>query len=234
MELFILYAPERTGSTLLTNSIKDWLWPSQNMDFSIGCVYTQLLKQILLSNEYDMNSKKWFWRFHDLGHVLQAYEYLKNIDGTLKDYKTAIDKYFTNHYSVYLTRRNKIGQAISLLKARQTKQFYFDQIPEDECFFDEEKLHDIIIELVGIEQQYECFFDRSGIKPYRLYYEDIAQDGQGIGHKLAEHFGFEQPTEPWTPYLKKQADELNAEWAERFAFAGDARAMNILTGVDID
>ena len=46
--------------------------------------------------------------------------------------------------------------------------------------------------------------------------------------ELADHLRFERPTEPYMPYWKKQADEINAQWAERFA--GDDILNMILAG----
>ena len=220
MELFILYASERSGSTLLTDSIKNWLWPSKDILFGQRCEHTQLLRQILLNNEYRENTNRWICKFHNLGHVLESCEFLRNIDKSNSGYEMMLEKYFTKRYSVYLSRRNKVLQAVSLLKARQTEQYYFDKELKGECFFDAKELKKIIIKLVNIEYQWESLIEKLRIEPYRIYYEDVMKDITEAGYKIADHFGFERPANPYAPYLKKQADEINVQWAERFAGSG--------------
>jgi LPS sulfotransferase NodH len=228
MELFILHTSERSGSKLLSDMIKHWVWPCKHMSLGSECPNKKLLQSMLLNKQSHTEISRWFWVFRHPNGIREAYGFLKEIDKTNSPYKVLLEKYFPVRYSVYLSRRNKVLQAISLKKARQTNQYRFDSEPEAECYYDIGELRKIIVELVKIDHQWEYYFEKLGVTPYRLYYEDMIQDIQGAGHKLADHFGFERPTGPYTPYWKKQADEINAQWMERFA--GDDILNTVLEG----
>lgn len=135
---------------------------------------------------------------------------------------------------VFLTRADKVRQAISLWRAIQTWTWRHEEpapvAPDVTLTYDFRALDHLRRALEAEEAWWEDFFAESGIAPLRIVYEDFARDHESTVVAILEHagvpvpegFGVPQPT------LKKQSDHRSEEWAERYhadaaaLLAGDA------------
>lgn len=87
-------------------------------------------------------------------------------------------------YAVSLLRRNKLRQAISLVRARQTGQWAggkasadTDRKPEGQAAYDRAAIASSIVELVREEAAWSREFELSGMRPWpELWFEDFVKD----------------------------------------------------------
>jgi hypothetical protein len=129
---------------------------------------------------------------------------------------------------VYLTRRNLVRQAISLVIAEKSGA-WTSRTPAKRAVVDADySAAEIARQMRGISRlqaRLEVFFAIHDIKPLRLTFEDLIADIPGTASKVANHCklvpqpdfaskkGKAKPLEP-------QSSELNIEWERRFR--GDA------------
>ncbi len=135
---------------------------------------------------------------------------------------------------VYLERRDKLAQAISLVKAFQ--QDWWNTIESDraraQATYDFDEILKALDLVFDQHRGWQQFFATFGI-PYQLiYYEDFVADPVGQTLSVASEFGIR--VAPDTIDLarlpvRRQADGINEEWRERFR--ADARARQQQAGL---
>ncbi len=122
---------------------------------------------------------------------------------------------------VFLTRRNHVRQAISMLVARHTQSYAAWQAPaatlrtED---YSPAKIASAIDNIVIGNAWWEKFFAVSGIEPLRVTYEDLVADQTTVVRSVAAHCGLSaaNPAAPRYAPLICQSTMLNEEWERRF------------------
>lgn len=143
----------------------------------------------------------------------------------LPDDRARLAQAFGRLAFVQLSRGDLLGQAISLVRARQTGLWH--RAPDGT---DVERLgppraprYDhaaIAAELARLKQagaQWDSWFARQGITPTTLHYEDLAADPAAIVSKLCATLGIAPPpADEIRPGTARLADELNRDWAARF------------------
>ena len=123
---------------------------------------------------------------------------------------------------IFLSRKNKLEQAISCVKAMQTGLWHtaangteFERLaPPQLPYFDREAIRQHISEFEGDDQRWEHWFTTESIKPLRLSYEDLAKDSVATLNTVLEALGLHTSSTIGTKApLAKMADELSEEWA---------------------
>jgi LPS sulfotransferase NodH len=122
---------------------------------------------------------------------------------------------------VFLTRRNLVRQAISLLVAQQTRSFAAWQAPTTTLRSEDYSASGIagaIDNIVAGNGWWEKFFATYGIEPRRVTYEDLVADPATVVRSVARHCGLsdEKAAAPRHPPLTRQSTMLNEEWERRF------------------
>jgi LPS sulfotransferase NodH len=216
VNLIILCANERTGSTFLEQTLLKWCVPNLRgfIAGNVACKNRCKLKNILINSE-----KSDIWWLH-VFHNTNGFRYLKclmqEVDNNREfNFNKLLNKYFSVKY-IHLVRRDKLRQAISLLKARQTDQFRFNVPKKNEPYYDIVELEKTLKEIVRLDHQWEIFFERISIQPYRIYYEDMVIDIEDTGFRIADYLGIQKPKPPYIPYLQRQSDSTNVEWASKW------------------
>ena len=121
---------------------------------------------------------------------------------------------------VLITRRDRLRQAVSWVRALQTLKWAAEDSPRVERVpvFDQEHIARKLGRIGREEEAWESLFDRHGIVPHRVVYEDfIAAQGETVRGVLSA-LGVDAPADlrlP-APVLDRQADELSEEWVERY------------------
>jgi LPS sulfotransferase NodH len=119
---------------------------------------------------------------------------------------------------VRLERRDLLGQAISLVRARQTLQ-YVASLPQAATpTYDPERIRSCLRQLEGQRTAWDRIMARLGVRPLFFHYEDIVDDPQGTVDQIAALMGLVPPV-PIDPALVTysiQRDAINAEWRRRF------------------
>lgn len=123
------------------------------------------------------------------------------------------------HY-IWITRRNKVRQAISAYRALQTNQWVrrVDAAePEKRPRYNFALIDEQIDSIVLDEAAWMRFFSANGIRPYTVVYEDLAEAPEQTVEGILRYLGIDSGSVDWgTSELGRQSDWRNDEWEERY------------------
>ncbi|MEL6668585.1 MAG: Stf0 family sulfotransferase [Bacteroidota bacterium] len=130
---------------------------------------------------------------------------------------------FPNCVHVFLTRRNKLRQAVSWWKAIKSEIWHLKQGEEDHkdlVFYEQnynlDALTHLLKECMLREAATQAYFEQNQIVPLTLVYEDMIQDFQGAVAFILHALGEEgMVTGQAVPELKKTASPKSEIWVER-------------------
>jgi trehalose 2-sulfotransferase len=131
-----------------------------------------------------------------------------------------LSELFPNPTFVLLTRRDQVGQAVSLSIAAQGRIWrWFAGTPKRKSLREPNYQFDRIMRYVAEIQRdnghWDKFFDANGIIPFRIVYEELASDYTGTLAKTFAYLGRADAAIP-PPRLNKQADERSDAFCARF------------------
>jgi LPS sulfotransferase NodH len=120
---------------------------------------------------------------------------------------------------VWVTRRDKVRQAVSLWKAIQTEAWRGDDAEGDhEPIYHEKALEHLVKMLADHDTHWESFFTRTGIEPLVITYEDDLNEGpeQAVRQvlrrlDLSVPLGWHAPA-----HMQRQADERSERWVAQY------------------
>lgn len=119
---------------------------------------------------------------------------------------------------VFTYREDTLAQAVSWARAIQTQKFTSrdegnGREPEYLFWLIDALLGDIHAHNLG----WESWFERFGIHPLRVKYEDVLADPAGQVREVLRHLGVAEPRRiTIASQFSPQRDGLNAEWRERW------------------
>lgn len=139
---------------------------------------------------------------------------------------------FPNLHFVYLTRRNKVRQAVSFGRAQQTGVWerYSGEtaITRPQLEFDFAALERSVHDLTLREARWQDLFDALGVSPHTVVYEDYVRAPEAAVRGLLDFLGLEPPPGWSLPELpmERLADEVSDAWVNRYleASAGEVSA----------
>jgi trehalose 2-sulfotransferase len=122
---------------------------------------------------------------------------------------------------IWITRRDKVRQAISWMKFLQGSAWYWedDQPQEIESLeFRPEVIREFILQTTRHETAWLEFFGRNEIQPYIVVYEDFVTTYETVAKGIIDYLGIPHSEEIvfGERRLKKQADMLTEEWVQRY------------------
>lgn len=126
---------------------------------------------------------------------------------------------FPNLHYVWLSRRDRVRQAVSWAKAVATGSFSSDEPPKVESPAFDYELIDGRLKLVEeAEEGWRDFFEGCGEQPLRLAYEEFAANYEETVRAVLDYLKVPVPAGHAfkEPRLRKQADALNEEWVRRY------------------
>ena len=122
-----------------------------------------------------------------------------------------------------LTRNNKLRQAISFRKAKQTRQWGTRGEVKGEAIYDRKGIEAEVIALIERENRWDRELEASGYTPdLRLIYEAFEHEREETLLKVAVALGLPDPERiiaeriPDPDPLERQADHHTEEWVDRF------------------
>jgi trehalose 2-sulfotransferase len=121
---------------------------------------------------------------------------------------------------IYINRRDKVAQAISMAKAMQTNAWIsFDPVTRKDTRYDPDFIEQCMNEIEQQRLGWWRWFEASGITPFVVTYEDALADKDAVVRSIVELLDVQNdvPEKINLPDVKKQSDQTNAEWASRFA-----------------
>lgn len=144
---------------------------------------------------------------------------------SIDDDKSRIEAAFGRTLFVYLTRENKLDQAISYVKAQQTGLWHMapdgtelERLAEpQELRYDGAAISAQIDEFIQMETDWEGWFANEQIKPLRVTYDELSSAPYATLARVLHAIGLESE-EPFerTPPVAKLADAINEKWAVLF------------------
>ena len=121
---------------------------------------------------------------------------------------------------VFITRRDRLRQAVSWVRALQTLKWVTEDNPPVKRpeVFDHEHITQKLGRIDREEELWESLFSRHGIEPHRVVYEDFVEDQEGTVRAVLDQLGVDAPADLHLPppVLDRQADERSDEWVERY------------------
>ena len=146
---------------------------------------------------------------------------LRRVHGPLSDAEL-VRAAFPDLRFVYLTRRDKVRQAVSFVRAQQTGVWerYSDETEakNPQLEFDFAALNRTVHDLALREARWQDLFDALGVSPYTVVYEDYVRAPEAAVREILDFLGLEPPADWSLPELtmERLADEVSDDWAERY------------------
>jgi LPS sulfotransferase NodH len=144
---------------------------------------------------------------------------------SLPNDNSRIDAAFGKTLFVHLTRENKLDQAISYVKAKQSGLWHMapDGTELERLSEPKEPIYDataIAAQLALSEQMetdWKAWFAKEQIKPMQVTYGELSAAPYATLGRILKALGLESGTrDEVTPPVAKMADATNREWAKRF------------------
>jgi trehalose 2-sulfotransferase len=120
---------------------------------------------------------------------------------------------------IYLRRRDRVAQAASFVKARQTRQFTRSSASRQrflgDTHYDDDAMILHLTRVQNAEAAWDQHFAACGIDPIEIWYEDLDDDADAVIRDLVIRLGLDvgalQP-----PDLVRTRDATNEQWIARF------------------
>jgi LPS sulfotransferase NodH len=121
---------------------------------------------------------------------------------------------------VHLRRRDVVAQAVSYAKALQTHYWHPGEavIPGGGSpHYDEELIGRLVAAIEKHEADWTRWFADNDIVPCEVVYEELSADPLGTAHTVLDYLGLQVPPDRQLVVgHRRQADQVNAEWAAKF------------------
>lgn len=126
---------------------------------------------------------------------------------------------FPNLKFIWLTRQDKVRQAVSYARAIQTDQWSSQSASNNNSpVFDYQQIERLQKQTEREEMRLEDFLKKHSISPLKLVYEQITTDPFSAAVKCLEYLEVVIPeSQSFSPItLTKQSDELSEDWIKRY------------------
>ncbi len=134
---------------------------------------------------------------------------------------------------IWITRRDKVRQALSLARALQTQAWHAGVEPQGMADYDFAEI-DRCLQVVALhEAGWQDLFTAHGLVPFVVVYEDFVQRYHDTTAEILEFLGLPRTAArdlPAPTIMKRQADELSERWRARFLAEKQAR-QGVTTGL---
>jgi len=120
---------------------------------------------------------------------------------------------------IYINRRDRVAQAVSMAKAMQTNAWIsFDSVPGRNIRYDADFIEQCLNEVEQQRLAWWRWFDTCGVTPFVVTYEEMLADMGSVVHTISDLLGVldDKLEHIDLPAVAKQADETNVQWAARF------------------
>ena len=120
---------------------------------------------------------------------------------------------------IYLERLDMLGQALSHVRASQTRQWMANLPQLAQTYYNRDQITQELRRLAWASTRWRYFFASNGLPVLHLFYEQITQAPQATVDAIARTVGVTEPV-PIDPsqfaQLTIQRDALSDEWRARF------------------
>ena len=133
-----------------------------------------------------------------------------------------LDRVFPDLHYVWVTREDKVGQAISLWKAIQTWTWRRDDgdgsLPGHELRYSFDAVDHLAKQLVRDEVEWHRYFERVGARPHTVVYEQFVERYEQTALDILAYLGVECSADDTfgERRMRRQADEISRDWSQRY------------------
>jgi trehalose 2-sulfotransferase len=126
---------------------------------------------------------------------------------------------FPNLHMLWMTRNDKVAQAVSLWRAIQSWSWSSDQAPDHDghlryCY---PAIHYLLDDIIAHEAEWQRYFGECGVRPYVVVYEQFRAAYQPTIMGILENLGVDTDgIDIDVPTRRSQTDELSDEWIDRY------------------
>lgn len=129
---------------------------------------------------------------------------------------------FPKLHFAFLRRHNRVRQAISLVRAMQSK-VYAQTIDGKRQIvhavrYKEASINNALLDIIGNELNWKRFFKENNIIPFELFYEELSSDFSTTATSLLRYWNIHPGIETRIPEPETEimADHLTEEWLTRY------------------
>lgn len=228
---YMICATPRSGSTLLCEALKN-TGVAGNPDEYFGPMHVErwlaqwgqlskkeYLDRVLahgmgINGVFGMKVMRSYWgNFRQ--HLHQAVALPSTSDPAL------LNACFPNLKYIWITRRDKVRQAVSWLKFIQGAMWYWESdVPQKVEVLEmrPEIISDFILQTAVHESAWLAFFEQAGIQPHIVVYEDFVEAYEETAKDILNYLEIPYPKDLvfGKRRLKQQSDALTETWVAHF------------------
>jgi LPS sulfotransferase NodH len=133
-----------------------------------------------------------------------------------------LNSIFPNLKLIWLTRRNKVRQAVSWWKAIQTDEWgqlkHVGSKPREKLEYVFESIDHLFNESAMLDASWQNHFESWNAQPLTIVYEDFIHDYKGTVNEVLSYLGIGDTYDfdPNKIKMGKQADEVSEEWVQQY------------------
>lgn len=137
-------------------------------------------------------------------------------------FNQALDEVFPGLRIIFVRRRDKVSQAVSLWKAIQTQQWRTDDARQPgPAEYDYRAIRHLVDELHRWDARWEDWFHATGRDPIRVIYEEFTRTRAATIGRVLDELGIDPPEPEGQGPMRRQADDLSRDWVARFRSDSD-------------
>lgn len=159
---------------------------------------------------------KMMWNYFD--DFRERLGELSGLEG--RTFDAALDAVFPRLRIIFVRRRDKVAQAVSLWRALQTQQWRnevepsHDELPAE---YDYRALRYLVDQFHRWDNRWEDWFHATGRQPIRVIYEEFVDSRAATVGRVLDALGLDPPQpESQRGPMKRQADDRSRDWVSRF------------------
>ena len=132
---------------------------------------------------------------------------------------------FPNLHYIWITRQDKVRQAVSLWRAIQTSVWRQEDSfsarkpkPHHELVFNRDAIEHLVGQITAHEAAWGHYFAENAIQPLTIVYEDFVSAQEETIRVVLNFLGVSVPDTFALPQrrMRRQADDLSEEWVQRY------------------
>ncbi len=234
---YTIWFSQRTGSTLLYKALESTQIAGRPNEWLSDYANYDLISWYKVSNHAQLQEKLWSLGITPNGvfglevamcnpHFLETIETFRQFPTctSVAQYPYQVwEAVFPNHRHIFMTRRNKVRQAVSWWKAIKAEEWHRIQGEKpDVKNVESEYLFEAIDHLFAEISMRECaiqeFFDTGSIVPLTIVYEDFIADYENTVKHIIEFLEIpcDKPLRVSPPFFEKLADDISDIWTQRY------------------
>jgi trehalose 2-sulfotransferase len=150
------------------------------------------------------------------GHVEDFLSRVRELPGLVDtDLQGAISALLGEARLVFVTRADKVAQAVSLWRAVQTQAWRADAASQASAQYDFAAIDHLAGQLDRDERAWTGWFDRVRASPLRVSYDDLDRDAEEVVGRVLRFLGLSEVPVP-APSTRRQRNDETQRWIERY------------------